>query len=115
MIYPKKDMAGWAINSCGTVLRNADYYYTKKQIDKIIADITGVTTDKVQKMIDLSTESIKEQVKANSKAILERPTKTEVNNLLSAYLTKIEAKKAFDNYTKVEGETMIINENVIIE
>ena len=58
-IYPDIDLNRWEVeNNCNVVLANADYYYTKGQVDKKIDDIetSGVTEEKAQEMIDKSLQ-----------------------------------------------------------
>lgn len=111
---------------CTTQLADAQRYYEKWQIDKMLEDIVvsggGVTSGMVQEMIDESTSATTEQVNelaivvsGQSEQILDRYTKQETNNLLEAYLTKLEARQMFANYSKVENTTLILNnENITI-
>ena len=57
-IFPDCDMKRWEYCDSTVVLANADYYYTKEQVDKKIEDVEGVTKEDVQKQID---ESIKDK------------------------------------------------------
>ena len=123
-ISPEMDLKRWAVQQTVTVLANADYYYTKREVDKLLEDITsgGVTKEEVQAMIDRSIaskanqadlEALSAQVASNTADILNRYTKEETNSLLSAYLTKLKANDMFANYTKVEGSTLLLNaENI---
>lgn len=119
-IEPDMEMRRWAVQQTITVLANADYYYTKTEVDKLLEEITvsGVTRDEVQEMINraIATKADKAQVDAlaaqvaeNTAQILNRYTKQETNSLLSAYLTKLKANEMFANYTKVEGTTLLLN------
>ena len=54
-------------------------------------------------------DAIAEQVRQNTQDILNRYTKEETNNLLTNFLSKLEAITMRDNYTKVDGETLILN------
>lgn len=111
---------------CTTQLADAQRYYEKWQIDKMLEDIVvsggGVTSGMVQEMIDESTSATTEQVNelaivvsGQSEQILDRYTKQETNNLLEVYLTKLEARQMFANYSKVENTTLILNnENITI-
>ena len=105
---------------CTTQLADAQRYYEKWQIDKMLEDIVisggGVTSGMVQEMIDESTSATTEEVNelaivvsGQTEQILNRYTKEETNNLLQAYLTKLEAKQMFGKYTKVENSTLILN------
>lgn len=112
-------MKRWEYCNNTVVLANADYYYTKEQTDKLIEDVGGMTPEEVQRQIDNSIRTkadkselneLAEQVRANSRAILDRYTKSEVNNLLSAYKTKLEANSDIANYAKVDNLTLSLND-----
>ena len=124
-IDPYADMYTWK-SCCSTELADANRYYQKWEIDKII---TGdMPIEEIQEMVDeavsgavedLATkeavEQIAQQVSANTAAILDRYTKEETNNLLTRYLSKLEANSMFANYSKVEDTTLILNnENITI-
>lgn len=125
-INPDEELRRWAVQQTITVLANADYYYTKDEIDYLLRQITenAVTREQVQEMIDVSIASkanqsqvdeIAEAVSANTQAILDRYTKQETDSLLDKYLTKLQANSMFANYSKVEGTTIILNnENITI-
>lgn len=119
-IEPDMEMRRWAVQQTITVLANADYYYTKTEVDKLLEEITvsGVTRDEVEEMIQraiatkadkAAVEALAAQVAENTLQILNRYTKEETNSLLSAYLTKLKANEMFANYTKVEGTTLLLN------
>ncbi len=119
-ITPDVDMKRWAVQQTITVLANADYYYTKTEVDKLLEEITssGVTREEVEEMIQraiatkadkAAVEALAAQVSENTLQILNRYTKEETNSLLSAYLTKLKANEMFANYTKVEGTTLLLN------
>lgn len=123
MIYPDCDMKRWEYCNNTVVLANADYYYTKEQTDKLIEGVEGMTPEDVQRQIDNSIRTkadksevneLAEQVRANTQAILDRYTKSEVNNLLSAYKTKLEANSDIANYANVvNGNTLSLNDQNI--
>lgn len=125
-ISPDMDLKRWSVQQTITVLANADYYYTKTEVDKLLKDITSsaVTREEVQEMIDRSIaskanqadlEALSAQVATNTADILNRYTKQETNSLLEAYLTKLKASEMFANYTKVEGTTLLLNaDNITI-
>lgn len=125
-INPDEELRRWAVQQTITVLANADYYYTKTEIDYLLRQITenAVTREQVQEMIDVSIASkanqsqvdeIAEAVSANTQAILDRYTKQETDSLLDKYLTKLQANSMFANYSKVEGTTIILNnENITV-
>lgn len=124
MIYPDCDMNRWEYCDNTVVLANADYYYTKKQVDDKIEDIEGMTPEEVQKQIDWSIKdkadktevnALAEQVRQNTQKILNTYTKDETNSLLTAYLTKLEANGMVANYAKVNGNTLTLNnQNITI-
>jgi len=124
MIYPDCDIKRWEYCDNTVVLANADYYYTKEQVDKKIEDVEGMTPEDVQKQIDWSIKdkadktevnALAEQVRQNTQRILNTYTKDETNSLLQAYLTKLEANGMVANYAKVNGDTLTLNnENITI-
>lgn len=109
-----------------TELADANRYYQKWEVDKKIDDIVisggSVTSGMVQDMIDESISGVTEQVNelsvivsGQTEEILNRYTKQETNELLQAYLTRLEANSMFANYSKVEDTTLILNnENITI-
>ena len=124
MIYPDCDMKRWEYCDNTVVLANADYYYTKEQVDKKIEDVEGMTQEDVQKQIDESIKGkadkselneLAQKVSENAQRILNTYTKNETNSLLTAYLTKLEANGMVANYAKVNGDTLTLNnENITI-
>lgn len=124
MIYPDCDMKRWEYCDSTVVLANADYYYTKEQVDKKIEDVEGITQDDVQKQIDESIKNkadksevneLAQKVSENAQRILNTYTKQETNSLLTAYLTKLEANGMVANYAKVNGDTLTLNnQNITI-
>lgn len=124
MIYPDCDMKRWEYCDNTVVLANADYYYTKEQVDKKIEDVEGMTPEDVQKQIDWSIKDkadktevndLAQQVRQNTQRILNTYTKDETNSLLTAYLSKLEANGMVANYAKVNGDTLTLNnQNITI-
>lgn len=124
MIYPDCDMKRWEYCDNTVVLANADSYYTKKQVENLIDDISGMTQAEVQEQIDESIKTkadksevneLAQQVRQNAQRILNTYTKDETNSLLTAYLTKLEANGMVANYAKVNGDTLTLNnENITI-
>lgn len=123
MIYPDCDMKRWEYCDNTVVLANADYYYTKEQVDKKIDDVEGMTQEDVQKQIDESIKNkadksevneLAQKVSENAQRILNTYTKNETNSLLQAYLTKLEANSMVANYAKVDGNILTLNSNNII-
>lgn len=120
VVEPDTDLRRWAVQQTVTILANADYYYTKTEVDKLLEDVThgGVTREEVQQMIDRAIatkanqadlEALSAQVASNTAAILNRYTKQETNALLESYLTKMKAMEMRDNYSKVVDTTLILN------
>lgn len=124
MIYPDCDMKRWEYCDNSIILANADAYYTKKQVEDLIDDVSGMTPAEVQEQIDESIRTkadksevneLAQQVRNNTDAILNRYTKQETNSLLQSYLSKLEAKGMFANYSKVSGDVLSLNdENITI-
>lgn len=122
MIYPDCDMKRWEYCDSTVVLANADYYYTKEQVDDLIDDVSGMTQAEVQEQIDESiitkadkseVNELAQKVSENAQRILNTYTKNETNSLLQNYLTKLEAKSMAANYAKVDGDILILNSNNI--
>lgn len=121
-IYPDENINRWSVRKTITILANADYYYTKVEVDKLLEDIVAgtVTPEDVQRMIDRSIapmqsdlESLSAQVVSNTERILNTYTKQETNALLEGFLTKLKANEMFANYSKVENTTLVLNsENI---
>ena len=121
---PEDTMQSWSHCDTHVILANADYYYTKKQVEDLIDDVSGMTPSEVQEQIDESIKTkadksevneLAQQVRNNTEAILNRYTKQETNSLLQSYLTKLEAKGMFANYSKVSGDVLSLNdENITI-
>lgn len=120
VVEPDTDLRRWAVQQTVTILANADYYYTKTEVDKLLEDVThgDVTREEVQQMIDQAIatkanqadlEALSAQVASNTAAILNRYTKQETNALLESYLTKMKAMEMRDNYSKVQDTTLILN------
>ena len=123
-IFPDCDMKRWEYCDNTVVLANADYYYTKEQVDKKIEDVEGMTKEDVQKQIDESIKTkadksevneLAQKVSENAQRILNTYNKNETNSLLQNYLTKLEANGMVANYAKVNGDTLTLNnENITI-
>ena len=120
VVEPDTDLRRWAVQQTVTILANADYYYTKTEVDKLLEDVThgGVTREEVQQMIDRAIatkanqadlEALSAQVASNTERILNTYTKQETNALLESYLTKMKAMEMRDNYSKVVDTTLILN------
>lgn len=123
-IEPDADMRRWCVHKTVTILANADYYYTREEVDKLLEEITasGVTKEQVEEMIATAikdkadkaqVEALSAQVASNTERILNTYTKPEVNNLLASYYTKLQTNSMFSNYSKVQDTTLILNaENI---
>ena len=124
MIFPDCDMKRWEYCDSTVVLANADYYYTKEQVDDLIDDVSGITQAEVQEQIDESIKTkadksevneLAQKVSENAQRILNTYTKNETNSLLQNYLTKLEANGMVANYAKVNGDTLTLNnQNITI-
>ena len=125
MIYPDCDMKRWEYCDNTVVLANADAYYTKKQTEDLIDNVSGMTPAEVQEQIDWSIKDkadksevneIAEAVRQQGERLLNTYTKTETDNLLASYLTKLEARGMIANYSAVNGDVLSLNnENIIID
>ena len=125
MIYPECDMKKWEYCNNTVVLANADYYYTKEETDKLIDGVSGMTPEDVQEQIDWSIKDkadksqvneIAEAVRQQGERLLNTYTKTETDNLLASYLSKLEAKGMIANYSAVDGDVLSLNnENITID
>lgn len=123
-IHPDEELDRWAIQQTITILANADYYYTKAEVDHLLqlVSASGVTREQVEEMIAVAIqdkanqadlEALSAQVQTNTERILNTYTKPEVNALLNSYYTKIQTNNMFGNYSKVENTTLILNsENI---
>ena len=122
MIYPDCDMKRWEYCDNTVVLANAEYYYTKEQTEELIDEVSGMSPAQVQTMINNSIRTkadksevaeIAEVVRQQGQAILNTYTKTEVNNLLTSYLTKLEANQMVAKYAEISGDVLILNSESI--
>ena len=119
-INPNDELDRWAIQQTITILANADYYYTKAEVNSLLENITasGVTKQEVEEMIAAAiqdkadkaqVEALSAQVATNTERILNTYTKPEVNALLASYYTKIQTNAMFGNYSKVVDTTLHLN------
>lgn len=119
------DMRRWAVTKTITVLANADYYYTKEEVDHLLDIITAstVTREEVERMINTAIETkadkaqvdaIAEQVRQNTEKLLNVYTKEETNDLLSNYLSKLEAIRMRNEYAAISGTTLTLNNELEI-
>lgn len=124
-IQPDMDMRRWCVQKTITILANADYYYTKEEVDYLLEQITasGVTREQVEEMIAVAIQdkadkaaldALAAQVSANTQSILNTYTKQETNTLLDKYLEKLRANEMFANYSKVNGTVLELNAEGII-
>lgn len=122
-IHPECDINRWSVtDTCCEILANADAYYTGEQVDEKIKEISGMSPSEVEEIVDnkirdkadqSEVDELSRQVSANTQAILERATKTEVNELLQSYYSKLEVNDMFKNYSRVQGTTLELNANNI--
>lgn len=119
-ITPDVDLKRWAVQQTVTILANADYYYTKDEVNHLIDMVTasGVTSGQVEEMIAVAiadkadkseVNAIAEQVRQNTADILNTYTKQETNALLSAFYSKLQTDSMFADYSRVEGSTLVLN------
>lgn len=124
VISPDCSQNLWAVQKTVTLLANADYYYTRAEVDNLLEQVTasGVTSGQVEAMIaeaiktkadQSEVNSIAEQVRHNTADILNTYTKQETNALLTAFYSKLQTDSMFAGYSKVEGSTLILNANNI--
>lgn len=119
------DMRRWAVTKTITVLANADYYYTKEEVDHLLDIITAstVTREEVERMINTAIatkadkaalDAVAEQVRQNTEKLLNVYTKEETNDLLSNYLSKLEAIRIRNEYAVISGTTLTLNNELEI-
>lgn len=119
-ITPDVDLKRWAVQQTVTILANADYYYTKDEVNHLIDMVTasGVTSGQVEEMIAVAiadkadkseVNTIAEQVRQNTLDILNTYTKQETNALLTAFYSKLQTDSMFAGYSRVEGSTLVLN------
>lgn len=96
-ISPEMDLKRWAVQQTVTILANADYYYTKREVDKLLADITSsaVTREQVEAMIRF--------------AIASKADKSELQALADNVYTKGEVNIKFDNYSLIDDHILYLN------
>lgn len=63
--------------------------------------------------IEGNQSTLAEQVRQNATDILNRYTKAETDSLLQSYYTKLQTDEKFANYTKVDGEILSLNDEII--
>ena len=101
-IYPDCDLNRWSVRDCcAPVLAPADDYYNKRQIDKMLEESKSDLTE------------LQRQVAENATRILNTYTKEETNDLVSNFLTKLEANHIVANYAGINGEILILNKENI--
>lgn len=122
MIYPDCDMRRWEYCDNTVVLANADYYYTKEETERLIDSVSGMTPQEVQVMINNAirpkadkseVNELAEVVRQQGQQLLNTYSKSEVNSLLTQYLTKFEANTMVSEYASVDGDVLILNSNNI--
>lgn len=73
----------WSTNSCVVHLANADYYLTKEQyakdsdelkdwVQQIISDVEGLTSEKVEDMIDEKVSPLTKRIEELAESILSK-------------------------------------------
>lgn len=124
MIYPDCDMNRWEYCDNSVILANAEYYYTKEETDALIDSVSGMTPEDVQEEIDWAIKDkadksevsqLAETVRQQGEKLLNTYTKTETDNLLANYMSKLEAKGMIANYAAVNQDVLTLNnENITI-
>lgn len=61
----------------------------------------------------IGNQAVARAVRENSDEILNRYTKTETDSLLDSYYTKMENRQLFQNYAKVDGDILALNNDNI--
>lgn len=123
-IEPIKSMERWEVCDNAVVLANADYYYTKEQTHKLIEGVSGISQSDVESIVTFNVkdkadktdlEALSRIVAKQGEKILGTYTKEETDSLFNNYLTRFEARKMVANYTKIDGDTLVLNsENITI-
>lgn len=89
-IYPDCDLRRWEYCNNSVILANADDYYTKKEVEDLIDDVSGMSPSEVQNMINDSIRTKADKSEVNELAIqvsgkAENSAVTEVNNTITAH------------------------------
>lgn len=119
-ISPDTDMRRWAVTKTVTVLANSDYYYTKDEVDNIIERVLAECTTvwQVEAMINAAiaskadkadVEELQRQMSQVLAKVDDTYSKEETNALLAAFQTKLDAIDMRDNYSRIEGSTLVLN------
>lgn len=74
---------------------------------------SGSTNAVANQAVTKAILTLQEQVAENTRGLLDRYTKVETNSLLESYYTKIQTNALFVNYTKVDGDTLSLNDEGI--
>lgn len=115
-------MRRWEYCDNTVVLANADNYYTKEETEELIDGVSGMTPQEIQAMINeaiapkadkTEVNELAEVVRQQGQQLLNTYNKTEVNDLLAQYLSKIEANEIISDYASVDGDVLILNSNNI--
>ena len=121
-INPDEDLRRWCVQKTVTILANADYYYTKKEVDEIIKSIVisgGTTPQEVQEMID---EAISGKVDTSTYENYTGATAIELGNKLDAsaytptdlseYWTSAQTSSAIDGATSGKADTTAVTQSI---
>lgn len=76
---------------------------------------TGSTNPIANAPVATKFNEIEDIIRQQGEALLNRYTKTEVDNLLDNFYSKMQTNSMFANYSRVDNETLILNnENITI-
>lgn len=94
-VYPDEDIRRWSVTQTIVALANAENYYTKAEVDALIAqiEVSGTTPQQVEEMIQA--------------AIASKADKTD----LEAFYTKEEVDNKLNNYSGVDDHILYLNNN----
>jgi hypothetical protein len=98
-ICPDMDMRRWSVTTVITMLANAENYYTKKEVDNLIAQIqtSGTTPEEVEEMIQA--------------AIATKANQADLEVLSANTYTKEEVDNKINLYSSVDDHILYLNPN----
>jgi hypothetical protein len=98
-VKPDEDLRRWSVKQTITVLANADYYYTKDEVNHLLEMITSqaLTREEVQRMI--------------KQAVASEADKSELDALDSNVYSKTEVDTMFGTYTQVDNHILYLHNN----
>lgn len=114
-INPDEDLRRWSVQQTITLLANADYYYTKKEVDDIIQGIEisgGTTPEQVQEMIDEAISG-KADTTAVTEAISEATSGKVDTSTYTAYTAATNSALNNKQNELTAGDSITIDYNTI--